>query len=150
MLKLKSEESWQVRGILSTIHRNNKLQVSLYLGAQLKVMIGSIASGKTTSLFFVVRLWNKSPILWLLLEGLSGFPGGSDAKESTCQCRRLQKPGFDPWRIGKIPWRREWQPTPVFLPGESPWTEEPGRGHKESDMAERLTDFQINKMSWIP
>ena len=31
------------------------------------------------------------------------------------QCRR---PGFDPW-VSKIPWRREWQPTPVFLPGES-------------------------------
>jgi len=30
------------------------------------------------------------------------------------QCRR---PGFDPW-VGKIPWRREWQPTPLFLPGE--------------------------------
>ena len=28
--------------------------------------------------------------------------------------------------VEKIPWRREWQPTPVFLPGESPWTEEPG------------------------
>ena len=33
--------------------------------------------------------------------------------------------GFDPW-VGKIPWRRAWQPIPVFLPGESPWTEEPG------------------------
>ena len=38
------------------------------------------------------------------------------------QCKR---PGFDLW-IGKIPWRRAWQPTPVFLPGESLWTEEPG------------------------
>ena len=28
---------------------------------------------------------------------------------------------------GRFPWRRAWQPTPVFLPGESPWTEEPGR-----------------------
>ena len=28
--------------------------------------------------------------------------------------------------VGKIPWRRAWQPTPVFLPGESPWTEDPG------------------------
>ena len=27
---------------------------------------------------------------------------------------------------GKIPWRRAWPPTPVFLPGEFPWTEEPG------------------------
>ena len=52
------------------------------------------------------------------------------------ECRR---PGFDPW-VGKIPWRRIWQPTPVLLPGEShggrslvgysPW------GHKESDMTE--------------
>ena len=55
------------------------------------------------------------------------------------ECRR---PGFDP-RVGKIPWRREWQHTPVFLPGEShgqrslagysPW------GRKESDTTERLT-----------
>ena len=29
--------------------------------------------------------------------------------------------------VGKIPWKRAWQPTPVFLPGESPWTKEPGR-----------------------
>ena len=29
-------------------------------------------------------------------------------------------------KVGKIPWRRAWKPTPVFLPGESPWTEEPG------------------------
>ena len=34
-------------------------------------------------------------------------------------------PWFNPW-VGKIPWRRVWQPTPVFLPGKSPWTEEPG------------------------
>ena len=29
--------------------------------------------------------------------------------------------------VMKIPWRRKWQPTPVFLPGKIPWTEEPGR-----------------------
>ena len=39
------------------------------------------------------------------------------------QCGR---PGFSPW-VGKISWRRAWQPKPVFLPGDSPWTEEPGR-----------------------
>ena len=33
---------------------------------------------------------------------------------------------FDPW-VGKIPWRKAWQPTLVFLPGESPWTKVPGR-----------------------
>ena len=36
----------------------------------------------------------------------------------------MWRPRFSPW-VGKIPWRRTWQPTPLF-PGESPWTEEPG------------------------
>ena len=44
----------------------------------------------------------------------SGFPGGSDYKESACNAGDL---GSIPW-VGKIPWRREWLPTPVFLPGE--------------------------------
>ena len=57
-------------------------------------------------------------------------------KKSACQCRR---PSFHP-SVGKIPWRRKWQPTPVFLPGcshgqsslagYSPW------GCKESDTTE--------------
>ena len=37
-----------------------------------------------------------------------------------------KKSGFDPW-VEKIPWMTAWQPTPVFLPGECPWTEEAGR-----------------------
>jgi len=47
-------------------------------------------------------------------------------KEPACRCRRCRRLGFDPW-VRKIPWRRKWQLTPVFLPGESPWTEEFGR-----------------------
>ena len=68
-----------------------------------------------------------------------GFPGGASGKEPACQCRRHKRGGFDPW-VGKIPWRKAWQPTPVFLPREShrqrslegycPW------GHKESDTTE--------------
>ena len=67
-----------------------------------------------------------------------GFPGGTGGKESTCNAEDL-RPGFYPW-VEKIPWRRAWQPTPVFLPGEShgqrslvgysPW------GRTELDMAE--------------
>ena len=38
-------------------------------------------------------------------------------KESSCQCRRHKKLGFNPW-VRKIAWRRKWQPTPVFLPGK--------------------------------
>ena len=47
-----------------------------------------------------------------------GFSGGTSGKEPTCQCRRHKRHGFNLW-VGKIPWRRAWQPTPLFLPGES-------------------------------
>ena len=47
-----------------------------------------------------------------------GFSGGVSGKEPACQCRRPKRCGLDPW-VGKIPWRRAWQPTPVFLPGKS-------------------------------
>ena len=46
---------------------------------------------------------------------MMGLPWWLKGKESACQCRRH---GFHPW-IGKIPWRRKWQPTPVCLPGKS-------------------------------
>ena len=64
-----------------------------------------------------------SPLATLLL--VLGFSGGDRGKEPICQCRRHKRCGFDPW-VGKIPWRRAWQPTPVFLSGESPRIEEPG------------------------
>ena len=44
-----------------------------------------------------------------------GLPGGSDAKESACNVGDL---GLIPG-LGRVPWRRGWQRTPVFLPGES-------------------------------
>ena len=46
---------------------------------------------------------------------LYNLPRWLSGKESACQCRRR---GFDPW-VRKVPWRRKWQPTRVFLPGES-------------------------------
>ena len=54
---------------------------------------------------------------------VSGLPRWHSGKESTCQYKRSKRHRFDPW-VGKIPWRRKWQPTPVFLTGKSPWTEE--------------------------
>ena len=45
------------------------------------------------------------------------FPGGASGKESTCQCKRCKRHRFNPW-VRKIPWRRKWQPTSVFLPGK--------------------------------
>ena len=71
-----------------------------------------------------------------------GFPGVSDGKESACKAGDL---GSIP-ELGRFPWRWAWQPTPVFLPGESPRTEEPGRlqsrGRNESDTIERLNTAQ--------
>ena len=76
---------------------------------------------------------------WSKPVGDPGLPRWQSCKESCCQCRSHRRLGFDPW-IGKIPWRRKWQPSPVFLPeeshgqksleGYSPW------GCKELDMTE--------------
>ena len=46
------------------------------------------------------------------------LPGSASGKEPTCQCRRRKRCRFNPW-VGKISWRRAWEPTPVFLHGES-------------------------------
>ena len=73
----------------------------------------------------------------------SGFPGGVSDKALACQRRRCKRRWFDPW-VGRILWKRAWQHTPVFLPGEShgqrsladysPW------GHKGSNMTEQLSN----------
>ena len=47
-----------------------------------------------------------------------GFPKGASRQEPACQFRRPKRPGFNPW-VGKIPWRKAWQPTLVFLLQES-------------------------------
>ena len=52
---------------------------------------------------------------------------------------------------GKVPWRRAWQPTPVFLPGESPWTEKPGRLQSMGSQRFRhnwVTKNSTNKKLW--
>ena len=82
--------------------------------------------------------------------GVCASPDGASGKEPTCQCRRRKRFGYDP-RVRKIPWRRQWQPTPVFLPEKShgqrclagyrPW------GFKESDMIEHTHTHGI--LTWI-
>ena len=95
-----------------------------------KLRLGAPAHSRWHSLF--IKLSQD------LLSDL-GFPGGSDNKESDCNAGDS---GFDLW-VGKISWRRKWQPTPVFLLGEvygqrslagySPWN------CKQADMTEQLT-----------
>ena len=84
---------------------------------------------KTTGHITVLLLKLKSPIslrgkaqtlpwVWSPVALDLGFPGGTSGNELECQWRRQQRWGFEPG-VGKIPWRREWQPTLIFLPGES-------------------------------
>ena len=90
--------------------------------------------------------WIKGLTLSMLLGTFRenhGLPWCLSSREYTCLCR---KRGFDPW-VGKIPWRRKWPLTPVFLPGKfhgqrslvgySPWS------RKELDTTE-----QLNNVSW--
>ena len=83
-----------------------------------------------------------------------GFPGGSVVKNPPASAGDIRNVGLTPGSK-KMPWRRKWQPTPVFLPGKShgqksltgynPW------GHKESDTTERLehTDTHTPRLSLI-
>ena len=88
---------------------------------------GKLHEVKTWILFIIESQYQET----------GGLPKWCSGKEPACQCRRHKRPRFDSW-VGKIPWRRKWQPTPVFLPGKShgqrrllgAW------GHKESDAAE--------------
>ena len=69
-------------------------------------------------------------------------------KRTACQCRTHSRLGFDPW-VRKIPWRKKWQPTPLFLPGKfhgqknlagySP------QGLKVLDMTENNLDLDLEK-----
>ena len=61
--------------------------------------------------FICVRLWLILGFFCVVILSYIWL----SCKESTCQCRRYR---LDPW-VRKIPWRRKWQSTPVFLPGKS-------------------------------
>ena len=69
-----------------------------------------------------------------------GLPGGVSGKEPACQCRRHKRHRFNPW-VGKIPWRRKWQASPVFLlresHGQRSLEDYSPQGHTESDIIER-------------
>ena len=109
------------------------------------------SKGKQSKMTIILYLLSKVKDLNFLLKCYRGLSG----QESTCQCR----PGFNPW-VGKIPWRRKWQPSPVFL--RIPWTEEPGglksMGSQESVTTEhrhthththKHTQEHLIPLSWI-
>ena len=95
-----------------------------------------MTTGKTMALTRRTFVDKVMSLLFIFCLGSSWLPWWLRQKSVCLQCRR---PGFDPW-VGKIPWRRKWQPTPVLSPGKfhglrslvgySPW------GRKESDTTE--------------
>ena len=65
------------------------------------------------------------PNLLDVITVLSGFPGALMVKKPPANAGHVRDTGSIPGS-GRLSWRRAWQPNPIFLPGESPWTEEPG------------------------
>ena len=65
----------------------------------------------------VLAIWICEPLhRWYTCHS-PGFPGGASGKEPACLRRRHKRCRFNPW-VGKIPWRRAWQSSPVFLPAK--------------------------------
>ena len=69
-----------------------------------------------------------------------GLPWWLSSEESACQCRRC---GFDPW-VGKIPWRRKWQSTPVCLPGLDHGQRSLAIVHKVTKSQTRLKELSVH------
>ena len=100
-----------------------------------------------TKYIWIMGGWSQVFIIWV--EIYRSARGSS--KESACQCRRCKRHGFYPL-AGKIPWKRKWHPTPVFLPGKfhdqrslvgySPW------GCKDSGTTEHLSTHQPTWPNW--
>ena len=115
----------------------------------------NIVSSNTTPRPLIFPFWTPTSGLDLFIESsalttLSYFLSSHlfilharwlSGKEPTCWCRTQKRCGLDPW-VGEIPWRRAWQPTQGFLPGESNGQRSlvgyGPKGHKESDMTEGI------------
>ena len=100
-----------------------KVKIMVYLwrsseGLVLCILFLDLGAGYT-SVQFKKKKMSCVFVICVLLYMEMSFPGGARGKEPACQCRRHKRCRFDPW-VGNISWRRRaWQPTLVFLLGES-------------------------------
>ena len=87
---------------------------------------------------FLVSCFGQQNVIEVIL----GFPGGSGVKNPPANAGDSGDAGLIPG-VKKLPWRRKWQPTPVFLPEESHDREDPGGlqpwGHPNLDLATEHT-----------
>ena len=107
---------------------NRRWQMSLEIGGAVKKegdwLVWGTGSGNEVE--------GKTGAGFYYLVGPVSLPCGSTGKESACNAGDL---GLIPGLVGKIPWRRERLPTPIFWPGDFHRLYSP-RGHRESDMIE--------------
>ena len=119
------EQRWESSkgGIYSSCGKTCLFLLQVYTHMQAWQTCISICGNRQTLCWKSLPLWKveleflEQTLFYFKLccKPMPGFPGGLVVKESSCQYRRL---GFDPG-VRKIPWRRKWQPTPIFFPGKS-------------------------------
>ena len=116
----------------NNINNNNKI---VFFFPLLMILSYKILRWPKSSLGFFM-LWKNLTKHFGQLSISIGLPRWLSGKESACQCRTCRRHLFNPW-FGKIPWRRNWQHTPVFLPGKSHGQRglagNSQQGHKKSD-----------------
>ena len=101
---------WQVSSLLqSELYHIYHPELGVY-----RVSLSKFPRARFFLRFMAKTKFIYSPYLLFNCEEIFGLPRWLSGKESSCQCRRR---GLDP-SLGKIPWRRKWQLTPVFLPGK--------------------------------
>ena len=123
-----SPENLFHQGHLCHVHRRTEIMIGMIQRASnshiemtrkghhgFSLLFRSLFSLHHTSLCVVHCGWISSLGYNKVLMRLEGLPWWLGGKECTCKCRRW---GFNLW-VGKIPWRRKWQPIPMFLPGKS-------------------------------
>ena len=110
---------------------------------------------RTTNFLFFFHFPSEAAVEDIIFPSAHHSPGirvkWSPLGQTVKHLPTMQQTGFDPW-VGKILWRRKWQPTPVLLPGKShgwrsmvgysPW------GHKESDTTEQLHLVLVLEALW--
>ena len=97
-----------------------KVQLDIIMNLLYKIFLEKFKRQKETEIkdkmLSIMRVVNNNPDYWAEIICVVLLNMTSLVAQSVClQCRN---PGFDPW-VGKIPWRRKWQPTPVLLPRKS-------------------------------
>ena len=112
---------WRKEGKLSRDHSGSAEHMPQNLKSYDSTLPGALSSTNFRPVW-----WQLSPctaplpvshflLLPVIFESWEGFPGSASGKEFACQCRKQERCVFESW-VGKIPWRRAWQPTPAFLP----------------------------------